>query len=215
MNYYTVISYFLPASLISNMMIDANTLPSSMMLVEQTTPSGSLSSRYGDLPIILIFSLCILLILILAGLLFYHNLQRRKGYLELEKVHKAMANQADELKRSHGMIRKANASLEDKVHLRTLELEDRTRQLTRYAHMNAHNLRAPLARIMGLVYLMDKDKDPEGKMLCMLSDASIELDDVVRSMTKILQEDGFFSEETGTQEPVTLYVKPHYAESMI
>ncbi|MFN3402780.1 MAG: GAF domain-containing protein [Cytophagaceae bacterium] len=93
-------------------------------------------------------------------------------------------------------LKKLNNSLEATVRERTSELETQNLQLSEYAFINSHMLRAPLARIMGLTYLIEKQVKPEDKELI---DALIlstqELDNIVKKIADMLHSDNRISRE--------------------
>ena len=81
--------------------------------------------------------------------------------------------------------------LEDEVQKRTIELENKNKILTDYAHMNAHNLRSPLANILGLVNLVETSDDPNDQIeiIPRLKIAADELNNVVIDIRKTLEQD--------------------------
>ncbi len=88
-------------------------------------------------------------------------------------------------------IQDLNDHLEEKVKGRTRELQDKNLKLEEYAFINAHHLRAPLAKIMSAVHVvehMDKENlDPQ--ILKILKDSIEELDQVIYSINDIFKED--------------------------
>jgi signal transduction histidine kinase len=97
--------------------------------------------------------------------------------LEIEKINQQMGE--------------VNENLEDLVEQRTKILEEQNKKLAEYAFFNAHKLRAPLARVMGLVnLLMSKiNTDERPVILNHLKNSSEELDTVVRSISDSLSEE--------------------------
>lgn len=94
-----------------------------------------------------------------------------------------------EQSRSHNKeLKIINESLEDTVSKRTTELEEQNNQLREYAFINSHLLRAPLARVLGLAFLLSKEatsiKDKE--LISNLLSSSEELDQIVKNITDIL-----------------------------
>lgn len=81
-----------------------------------------------------------------------------------------------------------NESLEDTVGKRTSELEEQNNQLREYAFINSHLLRAPLARVLGLSFLISKEatsiKDKE--LISNLLGSAKELDEIVKNISDIL-----------------------------
>lgn len=90
-----------------------------------------------------------------------------------------------------------NRLLKEKVSKRTLELSIKNAQLSEYAFINAHKLRAPVARIMGLVNVYElKDSDFNiTKLFDMLKQEVHALDLIVRSITEAVEEKKVFTRE--------------------
>ena len=94
-----------------------------------------------------------------------------------------------EQSRSHNKeLKIINESLEDTVSKRTSELEEQNDQLREYAFINSHLLRAPLARVLGLAFLLSKEatsiKDKE--IISNLLSSTEELDQIVKNISDIL-----------------------------
>lgn len=73
------------------------------------------------------------------------------------------------------------------------EIELQNQKLLEYAFYNAHKVRGPLARILGLVYLLKREADNIGfvdkdRYLEKLSESANELDIAVREMSHFLDE---------------------------
>jgi signal transduction histidine kinase len=73
------------------------------------------------------------------------------------------------------------------------EIELQNQKLIEYAFYNAHKVRGPLARILGLVYLLKREADKIGfvdndQYLDKLSESANELDIAVREMSHYLNE---------------------------
>ncbi|MDW3193151.1 MAG: two-component regulator propeller domain-containing protein [Cytophagales bacterium] len=87
-------------------------------------------------------------------------------------------------------IQDLNDHLEEKVKERTKELQDKNLKLEEYAFINAHHLRAPLAKIMSAVHVVEKmdeqNLDPE--ILKILKDSIEELDQVIYSINDIFRD---------------------------
>jgi light-regulated signal transduction histidine kinase (bacteriophytochrome) len=81
-----------------------------------------------------------------------------------------------------------NESLEVAVQHRTSALEKQNKQLSEYAFINSHMLRAPLSRILGLTYILSKEKlnIKDSKLLNALTIASEDLDGIVRKISSLL-----------------------------
>lgn len=101
---------------------------------------------------------------------------------KLEEVRQIMEKQRDE-------ILHQNERLEAKVQQRTAELVQHVQQLEEYAFLTTHNLRAPVARILGLGHLIqNKQSKPEEQQYIIneLTSASEELRSIFEDLNTIL-----------------------------
>lgn len=81
-------------------------------------------------------------------------------------------------------IARMNELLEQRVKERTAELEDRNEQLTEYAFINSHLLRSPVSKILGLINLLEVDRNGDPKeMMRHLKVACDDLDSIVKKIT--------------------------------
>jgi signal transduction histidine kinase len=107
------------------------------------------------------------------------NLQKMK----LEEAHEIIEKQNVE-------IRQRNENLELEVADRTRELVEYNQQLEQFAFISSHNLRAPVARILGLGQLLDlPGNTPEDESIIRdkLIFTTQELDRVVKDLNYILE----------------------------
>jgi hypothetical protein len=92
----------------------------------------------------------------------------------------------------------ANENLEQTVAERTEKLESKNKQLTEYAFINSHLLRAPISRIMGISYLIDTNDEQilkDETVLKALNSSIKELDDIVKGIADMLHEGNQMSRE--------------------
>jgi len=103
----------------------------------------------------------------------------------------------EELSATNEELLTMNESLDVSVKSRTKELEQQNEQLTEYAFINSHLLRAPLARILGLSYLISKNKDGpnDPKIIEALLQSTDELDAITRRISELLYVGSNFSRE--------------------
>ena len=77
-----------------------------------------------------------------------------------------------------------------KVEIETLtlvdQLEFKNSELKQFAYMVSHNLRAPIARILGLASIFAQDSNETGYILDKITEAAVDLDDVVRDLNTVL-----------------------------
>jgi tetratricopeptide (TPR) repeat protein len=124
---------------------------------------------------------------------------------EIVRQKEKISLQANLLQYSHQQIETANKNLESLVEERTLALQQQNQQLVNYAFFNAHRVRGPLTRILGLVYLIRKDSPHEVPYLNMLDEAAHNLHEVTEEINKILDDEQVFKprikEDKSTSTP--------------
>lgn len=88
-------------------------------------------------------------------------------------------------------IRLINESLEKRVKERTEKVERQNKKLRNYAFSNSHEVRAPLARLMGLVDLWNKENNKAQRdfIIEKISKSALELDDIIRKLNVVLKEE--------------------------
>jgi len=74
-------------------------------------------------------------------------------HFELIEKTNEIETQNEELMQSHENLNNMNMHLENLVHERTKEVQKRNEQLVRFAYSNAHDVRGPVARVLGLIQL--------------------------------------------------------------
>jgi light-regulated signal transduction histidine kinase (bacteriophytochrome) len=101
----------------------------------------------------------------------------------------SLADKIRELAEKNDEIENINSNLEKIVEMRTKTLEDQNKRISEYSFINAHNLRGPLASILGLINLITKETDAESrqKLNHHLLKSAEALDDVVRSINRMLE----------------------------
>jgi ligand-binding sensor domain-containing protein len=101
---------------------------------------------------------------------------------EIEKKNLLIQEQTEEIKTM-------NENLEITVKERTTELEKKNKALEEYAFITAHNLRAPVASVLGLINLMTKlEHDKEAKeIIAHMQQSAERLDTIVSSITRAIE----------------------------
>ncbi len=148
------------------------------------------------------------ILMLLIAFLMYLNVKRKLvANHKLEALNQEISTQKEELQAQAETLKELNESLnmvndnlELKIINRTNELREKNAQLEKnnkklaeYAFINAHKLRAPVATILGLIELFNNDKiDITEKALIVdkLKLSSVELDDIVKQISIILEEEG-------------------------
>jgi ligand-binding sensor domain-containing protein/signal transduction histidine kinase len=108
-----------------------------------------------------------------------------------------IAIQRDNIEKQNNMLAASTVELEKKVKERTIELSHTNNELTRqnlqleqFAFMTAHNLRAPVARLLGLTAIFNSQDvtDPLNiEILKRIQNSALGLDEVIRDIADILQ----------------------------
>lgn len=111
------------------------------------------------------------------------NQELTERNVEIKFVNEELASVNDTLKA-------VNNNLEDTVKKRTQELEAQNKQLTEYAFINSHLLRAPLSRILGLSQLISKEVTSvkEQELVDALTRSTNEMDSIIRKISELLYE---------------------------
>jgi ligand-binding sensor domain-containing protein/anti-sigma regulatory factor (Ser/Thr protein kinase) len=102
---------------------------------------------------------------------------------ELQKARQIIEEQNNE-------IIKRNETLEAEVEERTHDLVEYNQQLEQFAFISAHNLRAPVARILGLGHILEISKNDVQESRMIIDKMMItteELDRVVRDLNTVLE----------------------------
>lgn len=75
-------------------------------------------------------------------------------------------------------------------------ITEQNRLLAKQSFMNSHLLRAPLSRILGLVNLLKAplSKKENEKYVSLVEDSTIEMDDIAKKMSAMLEEEGYLDE---------------------
>jgi signal transduction histidine kinase len=112
----------------------------------------------------------------------------KSGYERTQKKlleqHNVMAHQKEE-------IEVINNNLEQLIVDRTEKLKDQETRITKFAFINAHKVRSPLARIMGLLNLIKIEKDKTSAIeeyLPKLQSNAEELNEMLREVSVTLNE---------------------------
>lgn len=108
----------------------------------------------------------------------------------IEKQKKEIEKQAKNSEALNQELKLLNKNLESRALEIAREMEDKNKKMNKYAFMNAHRLRAPIASILGLINLFGKDittKD-EKTIVRMLKDSAQKLDNVVHEIKDIIDE---------------------------
>jgi hypothetical protein len=110
--------------------------------------------------------------------------------LKVNERTKILEEQNKEIIAQQEEIKSMNDRLEEIIKTRTKKLEKKNKLLTDYAYFNAHKVRGPLARILGLINLYNDGHKEEVEFLFNNIEVSAkELDMVIKEINKSLTEE--------------------------
>lgn len=118
----------------------------------------------------------------------YKALQNRE-YMEQIRVNNIeLSEQTFKINAFNEELRFINEHLEERVHERTRTLEEQNQQLTEYAFINSHLLRAPLSRILGLTNLLYESElsNHERELVSHLHESGRQLDEIIHKISLTL-----------------------------
>lgn len=106
---------------------------------------------------------------------------------QLERISTTLLHQNEELKTQQEEIKAINENLESIIKEHTRGIEIKNRELAEYAFINAHMLRAPLSRILGLTSLIEMDAQTNIRHeIRNVKSLAHEMDVVVRKINEVL-----------------------------
>lgn len=132
-----------------------------------------------------------LLISVIAGSLFTLFLTWR-GLRTIKSKRDEIKRQSELIEYQRKELEKANEKLEKKVRARTAQLQKQYDQLKRFAFINAHEVRGPLSRILGITQVMEQNnyklsKEEHQMFLQSLRASAKEMDSVLHNINRTLQ----------------------------
>jgi tetratricopeptide (TPR) repeat protein len=136
-----------------------------------------------------IYVVALIVIVVIAFLQFRNSNIKGRLNAELERKQEMILKQSSELKASNAQIEKINENLEKLVEERTQTIKAKNKLLTEYAYFNSHQIRGPLARILGLITVINlENKGIDNKHVEMLQQAGLELDDAIRRISALIDD---------------------------
>ena len=114
-----------------------------------------------------------------------------RGLANVELISKAneIEAQHEELMQSHESLNELNRNLEKIVMERTQKVHDQNQMLLKYTYTNAHHLRGPVARLLGLINVHKLDPNPDYNFfISKMEDQAMEIDHVVKQINEELEE---------------------------
>jgi signal transduction histidine kinase len=116
---------------------------------------------------------------------------------ELHEKSNEIEAQNEELIQSQESLSQLNNRLEVMVEARTKEVQLQNEQLIKYAYSNAHHVRGPVARLLGLIQLSKMEANLDYPFIFeKIEEQTNEIDVVIRQINKELE-----GKSTGPNEP--------------
>ncbi len=135
-----------------------------------------------------------------------NNLLLTRKNLEIQQQKESLENYAEEIYAINEELKMMNEQLDEKVRQRTAVLRLQNTRLIEYQFINAHKVRGPLARILGLVILIKDCEMPAypNELLGLLERSAIELDTVIYEIKNVLDNGGDNHRDSAMSESYTL-----------
>jgi len=136
--------------------------------------------------------------LIVGGLIVVFTLYMKRKFVfyresisirnkQLDQIARTLHNQNHELATRQEETRAINENLETMVDERARDVENKNKALAEYAFINAHMLRGPLCRIIGLINLMEREPDQyPAPQLAQLKSIAQEIDQRVKEINSVI-----------------------------
>jgi signal transduction histidine kinase len=103
--------------------------------------------------------------------------------IELQQKANEIAVQNEELLRAQDNLKKLNLNLEQIVNERTEKIQIQNEILIKYSYTNAHHLRGPVARLLGLASIYQLETQPDHNFyISKMVDQAHEIDSVVKQI---------------------------------
>ncbi len=117
----------------------------------------------------------------------FYRARVSKRYEQLDHISKTLYVQNMELATRQEETGAINENLESLVEDRAYQIENKNRSLSEYAFINAHMLRGPLCRIIGLINLMEQEPNKHNTdQLAQLKSIAHEIDQRVREINSVV-----------------------------
>jgi signal transduction histidine kinase len=139
------------------------------------------------IPYLISFSI----VTICSGLLktkYENNQVRLKEMVDLlNKKNQKINDQNALLKKNYNELSDLNQNLEAIIDQKTHKIAEKNKQLGEIAYANAHQIRGPLARILGLLNLINMEPGKKDFYLCKINEQANEMDDTLLKVTKSIE----------------------------
>jgi len=139
-------------------------------------PAGRITR---DLDYIIIMIILIAFFIYLKSQFLHYKAQVIRRHHELQKLASTVYDQNQKLEQQQREIRMINDNLEQIISEHTREIEHKHEELSEYAFINAHMLRAPLCRVVGLANLIEMENRNHARDMKTIREISAEIDSII------------------------------------
>lgn len=121
------------------------------------------------------------------------NQELKSREVELQEINEELRVTNEALKIAYEEIKAHNENLDELVKKRSEEIEEQLSLFHQYAYLNSHEVRAPLARILGLISLIGYEEENQevNPIIGKLNESAVELDSIVKRMNRLLEQGSF------------------------
>lgn len=164
-----------------------------VIYVQEFYVSKDIVSSWGEMATVAITHLVLYFIVsYCTGILKFRydkiTLALRVANEELSTKANEIAAQHEELLQSHESVNELNRNLERLVLERTAKVQAQNEMLLKYTYTNAHHLRGPVARLLGLINIHKLESNPDYNFFfSKMEDQAIEIDSVVKQINSELE----------------------------
>ena len=105
---------------------------------------------------------------------------------ELSQLDQEIAQKNQKLAYQQAEIQSLNASLEKRIEQKVNKIREKNHRLAEYAYINAHHLRGPVCKIMGLAELMEETTPEDTVLADTIRKRAEELDEIIKQINTIV-----------------------------
>jgi signal transduction histidine kinase len=117
------------------------------------------------------------------------NRRLRESVMDVNKKASEIEAQNSELMAMQDRMNELNTDLEKIVRERTAKVQIQNEILLKYSYTNAHHLRGPVARLLGLANLYRLESAPDSEfIITKMAEQANEIDEVIRKINEDLEE---------------------------
>ncbi|WP_421764920.1 hypothetical protein [Ekhidna sp.] len=110
-------------------------------------------------------------------------------YYLLGNAYATMKDKNEEIERLNNDLKDLNETLEERVTARTKDINEKNDRLERIAYMNSHEVRSSLSKIIGASNAMKLDRDQRERLIEIMVNSSMDLDNAIRAMNKEIEQE--------------------------